>query len=227
MTRLSIGVQTFDDAALARIGRVHDGAQARAAITEAAATFDTFNIDLMYALPQQTLAALIDDVDAALAFAPPHLSIYHLTLEPNTRFAAQPPAGLPDDDAASDMLDAIVARTAAAGLARYEVSAFARVSTLPHTSTLTLRYLCIVSGAHATDLCSASCASALSRTRLQTRAGLQASSRPKCACRLPFEFMLGRCGSSTFCVGPLRAAHRLPPSSLQPAADALTRGLIE
>ena len=126
VTRLSIGVQSFDDTALQRIGRVHDAAQARAAVAEAADAFDTFNIDLMYALPGQTLALLQADLDAALSFKPPHLSIYHLTLEPNTVFAAQPPAGLPDNDLASDMLDLIAERTAAIGLQRYEVSAFAR-----------------------------------------------------------------------------------------------------
>ncbi len=126
VTRLSIGVQSFDDRLLAAVGRVHDAAQARAAVAEARAAFDTFNIDLMYALPGQSLEMLQADLDAALAYEPPHLSVYHLTLEPNTVFAARPPSGLPDDDLASDMLDAIVARTAGAGLARYEVSAFAR-----------------------------------------------------------------------------------------------------
>ena len=126
VTRLSVGVQSFDDAMLAKLGRVHDGAQARAALTEAASAFETFNLDLMYALPGQTLAQLHTDLDTALAFAPPHLSVYHLTVEPNTRFALKPPPGLPDDDLASDMLDAIVARTGDAGLQRYEVSAFAR-----------------------------------------------------------------------------------------------------
>ena len=125
VTRLSVGVQSFDDALLERIGRVHDGAQARAALAEAREAFETFNLDLMYALPGQSLAQLNADLDIALSFAPPHLSIYHLTVEPNTAFANAPPV-LPDDDAASDMLDAIVARTQAAGLARYEVSAFAR-----------------------------------------------------------------------------------------------------
>ncbi|MFZ5546285.1 MAG: radical SAM family heme chaperone HemW [Pseudomonadota bacterium] len=125
VTRLSVGVQSFDDAALRSIGRVHDADQARAAVEEAQAAFDTFNIDLMYALPGQDLAALERDLAQALAFEPPHLSIYHLTLEPNTFFASHPPP-LPDDDTASDMLDLIGARTAAAGLQRYEVSAFAR-----------------------------------------------------------------------------------------------------
>jgi coproporphyrinogen III oxidase-like Fe-S oxidoreductase len=85
VTRLSIGVQSFDDAALQRIGRVHDAAQARAAVAEAREAFDTFNIDLMYALPGQTLAQLQADLDTALSFAPPHLSIYHLTVEPTRR----------------------------------------------------------------------------------------------------------------------------------------------
>ena len=125
VTRLSIGVQSFDDAALERLGRVHDAAQARAAVAEAAEAFDTWNLDLMYALPGQTPAQLAAELDVALAFAPPHLSIYHLTIEPNTLFAVQPPE-LPDDDTASEMLDLIAERTAAAGLARYEVSAFAR-----------------------------------------------------------------------------------------------------
>jgi len=125
VTRLSVGVQSFDDEALRRIGRVHDGAQARAALEEAARAFDTFNIDLMYALPGQGLADLRADLDTALSFAPPHLSLYHLTLEPNTAFAANPPA-LPDDDLASDMLDLLTARATAAGLQRYEVSAYAR-----------------------------------------------------------------------------------------------------
>jgi putative oxygen-independent coproporphyrinogen III oxidase len=125
VTRLSVGVQSFDDRHLEAIGRVHDSAQARAAVTEARASFDTFNIDLMYALPGQTLAQLQADLDSALAFAPPHLSIYHLTIEPNTAFAQSPPS-LPDADLASDMLDMITSRTASSGLARYEVSAFAR-----------------------------------------------------------------------------------------------------
>jgi oxygen-independent coproporphyrinogen-3 oxidase len=125
VTRLSVGVQSFDDAALKAIGRVHDAGQARAAVEEARAAFDTFNIDLMYALPGQDLPALARDLDAALSFAPPHLSIYHLTLEPNTYFATHPPA-LPDDDTASGMLDLIAERTASAGLQRYEVSAFAK-----------------------------------------------------------------------------------------------------
>jgi oxygen-independent coproporphyrinogen-3 oxidase len=125
VTRLSIGVQSFDDAMLGSIGRVHDGAQARAAAEEAARSFDTFNIDLMYALPGQTLAGLERDLSIALEFSPPHLSVYHLTVEPGTPFAKAPPL-LPDEDTAWDMLDRITALTADAGLQRYEISAYAR-----------------------------------------------------------------------------------------------------
>jgi putative oxygen-independent coproporphyrinogen III oxidase len=126
VTRLSIGVQSFDDASLQALGRVHDAAQARAAVSEARDVFETFNLDLMYALPKQSVAALRQDVATALSFQPPHLSVYHLTLEPNTYFHGHPPPDLPDADAASDMLDTIVALTQAQGMDRYEVSAFAR-----------------------------------------------------------------------------------------------------
>ncbi|WP_280191240.1 radical SAM family heme chaperone HemW [Delftia sp. PS-11] len=125
VTRLSIGVQSFDDRFLSAVGRVHDGAQARAAVREAADSFETFNIDLMYALPGQTELDLARDLDVALSFAPPHLSVYHLTIEPNTWFAKFPPA-VPEDDLAYAMLDRITSRTAAAGMQRYEVSAYAR-----------------------------------------------------------------------------------------------------
>ncbi|MFN3809236.1 MAG: radical SAM family heme chaperone HemW [Roseateles asaccharophilus] len=126
VTRLSVGVQSFDDAQLKRLGRVHSSEQARAALSEAASCFETFNIDLMYALPGQGLQDLALELDTALAYAPPHLSVYHLTIEPNTMFASRPPEHLPDPDLASEMLDLITARTAAAGLERYEVSAYGR-----------------------------------------------------------------------------------------------------
>lgn len=125
VTRLSVGVQSFNDAYLQRLGRVHDRAQAIAALEEAAHSFDTFNLDLMYALPGQGLAELRQDVDLALDLAPPHLSIYHLTIEPNTYFAKFPPV-IPEEDTAYAMLDLITERTGVAGLQRYEVSAYAR-----------------------------------------------------------------------------------------------------
>lgn len=126
VTRLSIGVQSFDDAKLKALGRVHNADQARAAVEEAASAFDTFNLDLMYALPGQTLAELERELDTALSFKPPHFSVYHLTIEPNTVFATRTPEHLPDADLASEMLDLITARNGSAGLARYEVSAYAR-----------------------------------------------------------------------------------------------------
>ena len=125
ITRLSIGVQSFDDRYLQALGRVHNGAQALAAVAEAASSFDTFNLDIMYALPGQSAADLQQDLAKALSFAPPHISIYHLTIEPNTYFAKYPPA-VPEDDVAYAMLDQITAQTAAAGMQRYEVSAYAK-----------------------------------------------------------------------------------------------------
>ena len=125
VTRLSVGVQSFNNAHLNALGRVHNRDQALAAVKEAGEAFETFNLDLMYALPGQTLAQLQEDVDTALALAPPHLSVYHLTIEPNTVFAKFPPQ-VPEDDDAYAMLDLITERTLAAGLHRYEVSAYAR-----------------------------------------------------------------------------------------------------
>jgi putative oxygen-independent coproporphyrinogen III oxidase len=125
VTRLSVGVQSFNDAHLKALGRVHDSAQALAAVQEAAQAFDTFNLDIMYALPGQTIADLRRDMGKALSLQSPHISIYHLTIEPNTYFAKFPPR-VPDQDRAYEMLDVITEMTLAAGLDRYEVSAYAR-----------------------------------------------------------------------------------------------------
>lgn len=125
VTRLSVGVQSFDDRHLQALGRVHDRAQAIAAVEEAAQAFDTFNLDIMYALPGQTLENLEQDMAQALALQPPHISIYHLTVEPNTYFAKYPPV-LPEDDDAYAMLDRITEMTGLAGMDRYEVSAYAK-----------------------------------------------------------------------------------------------------
>ena len=125
VTRLSLGIQSFEDAKLHALGRIHDGRQARSAIEMAQAAVDRVNLDLMYALPGQTLAELQKDLATAMSFGIGHLSLYHLTLEPNTVFAKFPPA-LPDDDLAAQMQDSIVEATAAAGYAQYEVSAYAK-----------------------------------------------------------------------------------------------------
>jgi putative oxygen-independent coproporphyrinogen III oxidase len=125
VTRLSVGVQSFNDAHLKALGRVHDRAQALAAVEEVARSFDTFNLDIMYALPGQSMQQLEQDMAQALQFAPPHISIYHLTIEPNTYFAKYPPV-IPEDDTAYAMLDRITELTGVAGLDRYEVSAYAK-----------------------------------------------------------------------------------------------------
>lgn len=128
VNRLSFGVQSFDDDKLRRLGRIHSAADAERAIREArAAGYSNFNLDLMYALPEQTLAGALDDIERALALSPTHLSHYQLTLEPNTLFAAKPPT-LPDEDSAWDMQEACQSRLAEAGYAQYEVSAYARVN---------------------------------------------------------------------------------------------------
>ncbi|WP_269533677.1 radical SAM family heme chaperone HemW [Chitinimonas sp. BJYL2] len=125
INRLSIGIQSFNAEHLKAIGRIHDADEARRAAALAAETFDTFNLDLMFALPGQSIEQALADVDTALSFAPTHLSCYHLTLEPNTWFYRYPPE-LPDDDTAASMHDAIEARLLAAGFDHYETSAYAR-----------------------------------------------------------------------------------------------------
>jgi putative oxygen-independent coproporphyrinogen III oxidase len=125
INRLSIGIQSFNPRHLMALGRIHDDNEARRAVDIAHANFDNFNLDLMYALPSQTLGEAKKDLETALSFAPPHLSLYHLTMEPNTVFAKYPPA-LPDDDASADMQDMIASETQAAGFEQYEVSAYAQ-----------------------------------------------------------------------------------------------------
>lgn len=125
VNRLSLGIQSFNDAHLQALGRIHGAAEAKRAAQLAGEHFDSFNLDLMYGLPGQTHAQALSDIDTALGFAPSHLSCYQLTLEPNTRFAAFPPE-LPEGDLCADMQEAIEARLAAAGYANYETSAFAQ-----------------------------------------------------------------------------------------------------
>ena len=127
VNRLSFGIQSFDDGCLQRLGRIHDSAEAEAAVKLAQdAGFDNFNLDLMYALPQQTLAMAECDLERAFALQPTHVSHYQLTLEPNTVFAARPPGGIPDEDSSWDIQEHCQALLADAGYAQYEVSAYAR-----------------------------------------------------------------------------------------------------
>jgi coproporphyrinogen III oxidase-like Fe-S oxidoreductase len=132
VNRLSIGVQSFNRARLAILGRIHDDTEARRAIEFARREFDNINLDLMYGLPGQTVEEALADVDAALDYDTPHLSCYHLTIEPNTYFHRFPPR-LPDDDSTAAMQDAIEARLAEAGFEHYEVSAYAKRGSGPHS----------------------------------------------------------------------------------------------
>ncbi len=237
VTRLSVGVQSFDDARLAALGRVHDAAQAHAAVAEAAAAFDTWNLDLMVGLPGQEPEGAAADVAAARGPRPPHLSLYQLTIEPNTLFAARPPA-LPDDDAAATMLDLAAAAAEAAGLDRYEVSAYARPG---HRAQHNLNYwrfgdyLGIGAGAHGKVSFPHH---VVRQVRLRDPAAYMAGAEAGRAVAserevkrrdLPFEFMLNA----------LRLRHGfeletyvdrtgLPLATIEPAlADAEQRGLVE
>lgn len=152
VTRLSIGVQSFNDRHLKRLGRIHDAGDARRAAGEAhAAGLDNFNLDLMYGLPDQTRAEAEDDVKQALALAPAHISHYQLTIEPNTVFFAQPPP-LPDDDRTWEMQQACQELLHGAGYLQYEVSAYARTGRQCRHNLNYWRYgdyLGIGAGAHA------------------------------------------------------------------------------
>ena len=151
VTRISLGIQSFNPRHLKALGRIHDDREARRAAELAATHFDTFNLDLMFALPGQTLAEALADLSTALGFQPPHLSAYHLTLEPNTPFGHTAPPNLPDDDLAADMQLAIEARLTEAGMQHYETSAYAKPG---HASRHNLNYwqfgdyLGIGAGAH-------------------------------------------------------------------------------
>lgn len=125
VTRLSLGIQSFNDAHLKALGRIHDSEQAQAAIALAMQTFEQVNFDLMYGLPQQNLAEAMQDAQLAVQFQPAHLSFYHLTLEPNTPFYRTPPS-LPDDDSSAEMQIQIEALLAQHGYQHYETSAFAK-----------------------------------------------------------------------------------------------------
>ena len=126
INRLSIGVQSFQEAKLKALGRIHNGDEAiRAADMARAAGFDNFNLDLMHGLPEQSIEDALFDLRTAIAQAPTHLSWYQLTMEPNTVFWSQPPE-LPEDDLLWDIQEAGQALLAAEGYAQYEVSAYAQ-----------------------------------------------------------------------------------------------------
>ena len=237
VNRLSIGIQSFDPKHLKALGRVHDEREAHAAAAAALTIFDNVNFDLMYALPGQTPEDARADADAALAYRPPHVSFYHLTIEPNTLFAHARPA-LPDDDTAAAMLDRIVAATAAAGLDRYEVSAFARAG---HRSRHNVNYwefgdyLGIGAGAHG----KISFAHRIVRqVRLRDPAAYLAGAERGAAVAsevevarpdLAFEFMLNALRlKDGFALARFAQRTGLPLSSIErPLAEAERRGLVE
>ncbi len=151
INRLSLGVQSFQEAQLQVLGRIHSGRDAEAAVAEArAAGFDNLNLDLMHGLPGQTPELALDDLERALGLAPEHLSWYQLTLEPNTEFHSRPPR-LPEEEVLWDIQDMGHERLEAAGLSRYEISAYSRSG---HRSRHNLHYwrfgdyLGIGAGAH-------------------------------------------------------------------------------
>jgi oxygen-independent coproporphyrinogen-3 oxidase len=125
VNRFSLGIQSFNSEHLQALGRIHDADEARRAIDAALTCTDNVNLDLMYALPSQSVEQALQDLETALDFKPSHLSLYHLTMEPNTVFAKYPPA-LPDDDTSATMQQQIQQRMTAAGFEHYEVSAFAK-----------------------------------------------------------------------------------------------------
>jgi oxygen-independent coproporphyrinogen-3 oxidase len=237
VTRLSVGVQSFNDDFLQTLGRVHNRVQALAALAQAATVFESFNLDLMYALPGQTLDMLRADVQTALSLNPPHLSIYHLTIEPNTYFAKYPPAAV-DDDLAADMLDLMTDMTGAAGMQRYEVSAYAKPG---HACQHNLNYwqfgdyLGIGAGAHS-KLSFAH--RVLRQVRLRDPARYMAQALlGQCVAQefevkraeLPFEFMLNALRlAGGFDLAMFAERTGMPTSAVLVVLEqAQTRGLIE
>jgi putative oxygen-independent coproporphyrinogen III oxidase len=198
VTRVSLGAQSFSAASLVALGRIHSPAETRRAAAELhACGLENFNLDLMYALPQQDVAAALQDIEAALTLAPAHVSHYQLTLEPGTVFAAQPPR-LPDEDLAAAMLQQCGARLAAAGFERYEVSAYARAGARCRHNLNYWSfgdYLGVGAGAHGKLTLTAS--GTIVRTaqwreprRYLAAADAELLQRPVAAHELPFEFML-------------------------------------
>ncbi|MGF0337192.1 radical SAM family heme chaperone HemW [Ectopseudomonas toyotomiensis] len=198
INRLSIGVQSFQQAKLKALGRIHDGDEAiRAADMARAAGFDNFNLDLMHGLPQQSIEDALFDLRTAIAQAPTHLSWYQLTMEPNTVFWSQPPE-LPEDDLLWDIQEAGQALLAAEGYAQYEVSAYAQPGKQARHN---LNYwtfgdfLGIGAGAHAKLSTPAGRIQRTWKTRLpkdylDPAKTFQAGDRPLEADELPFEFLM-------------------------------------
>ncbi len=236
VNRVSLGAQTFDAAALALLGRIHGPGEIGAAVSElTAAGIRNFNLDLMYALPQQTREAALADIEAALALGPAHLSRYQLTLEPGTAFHSRPPP-LPDDDLAFAMQQDGDARLAAAGFAQYEVSAWARPGRQCRHNVNYWRfgdYLGIGAGAHG----KATVDGAVIRTEkprsprayLAGQGRLGAIRRAVPAAELPFEFMLNalRLAEGFRLADFERTTGLAAPVVTPKLADFAARGLVQ
>ena len=198
INRLSIGVQSFQQAKLKALGRIHDGDEAiRAADMARAAGFDNFNLDLMHGLPEQSIEDALFDLRTAISQGPTHLSWYQLTMEPNTVFWSQPPT-LPEDDLLWDIQEAGQALLAAEGYAQYEVSAYAQPGKQARHN---LNYwtfgdfLGIGAGAHAKLSTPAGRIQRTWKTRLpkdylDPAKAFQAGERLLAADELPFEFLM-------------------------------------
>ena len=241
VNRLSFGIQSFDDGCLQRLGRIHDSREAVVAVELArAAGFDNFNLDLMYALPGQTLAMAQDDIARAIALEPTHVSHYQLTLEPNTVFAARPPRGIPDHDAAWDMQEACQAMLADAGYAQYETSAYARPGRQCAHNLNYWRfgdYLGIGAGAHGKLTLGAEQA-ILRRWKLKHPTAYLAHAGSDAAIggderigpeRRPFDFMLNALRlNEGFALSLFEARTGLPRSAIAARLDAaIERGWLE
>ena len=238
VNRLSIGVQSLDDAMLKRLGRIHGhGDVVKTVEIARAAGFDNLNLDLMYALPQQSEAEAEADLRAAIALAPEHLSYYQLTLEPNTEFAAKPPP-LPDDDSAWAMQLAGQSLLADAGYAQYEVSAYAQAGRQCRHNRNYWQfgdYLGIGAGAHGkrtfADAIERRARHKLPRS-YQAGAGAVTAlqeQRRLSAEELPFEFMMNALRlNEGFTAALFEARTGLPFSAVERTLARLaSRGLIE
>ncbi|NLW95856.1 MAG: radical SAM family heme chaperone HemW [Xanthomonadaceae bacterium] len=241
VNRISFGIQSFDDGCLRRLGRIHDAAQAETAVRLAQdAGFDNLNLDLMYALPGQTAAMALHDLERAIALGPAHLSHYQLTLEPNTVFAARPPQDLPDEDHAWEMQEACQARLADAGYAQYEVSAYARPGRQCAHNLNYWRYgdyLGIGAGAHG-KLTLGATQQVLRRWKARHPAAWQAAAGSAAAIggeeyvapqQRPFEFMLNALRLvEGFSLAAFQARCGLPVEAIAaPLEEAVARGWLE
>jgi len=237
VNRLSIGIQSFDPRHLRALGRIHDDREAHRAVEIANAHFENFNLDLMYALPEQTTAGAERDVEAALAARAPHLSFYHLTLEPNTVFFTRPPP-LPDEDASAEIGDLVERRLVEAGYAHYETSAYARPGMACRHNLNYWRfgdYLGIGAGAHAKiSFADRIVREVRARTPAEymrrVAAGTQIVERREPGRRdLPFEFVMNALRlTEGFEVTTFLERTGLPIAAAeQPLARAEARGLLE